>query len=54
MVLILDDNSEIGAHVLSEIGNSTCFRHLFRSTAVADLKLAFKIHEFPSCVPNEL
>ena len=32
MVLILDGNSEIGAHVLSKIGNLICLEHLFRST----------------------
>ena len=32
MELILDGNSEIGAQVLSEIGNLISIRHLFRST----------------------
>ena len=29
MAFILDGNSEMGAHVYSEICNSICFRHFF-------------------------
>ena len=38
MVLVLDGNVEIGAHVWSEISNLICLRHLFISRAVANLK----------------
>ena len=34
VVLILDGNSEDGAHANSEIGNLICVRHLFRSKVV--------------------
>ena len=37
MVLILDGNSEIGAHVYSEIGHFICYIHLLRSTNVVGL-----------------
>ena len=49
MVLILDGNSEIGAHVWSEIGAKICLRHLFRSTAVAGLK---SLLNRPVCLPT--
>ena len=42
MELILDGNSKIGAHVSGKICNCISLRHLFRSTAVTDLKLIFK------------
>ena len=38
MALILDDNSEIGAHVARHLGYLICLRHLFRSKAVKILK----------------
>ena len=47
MVLILDGNSDISAHFWSEIGALICLRHLFRSTAVADLK---SISKRPVCL----
>ena len=37
MLFTLDGNSEIGAHVLSKMGNLICSRHLFSSTAVTYL-----------------
>ena len=36
--LVLDGNSGIGAHVWSDLGYWTCFRHLYRSTIVANFK----------------
>ena len=39
MVIILNGNPEVGAHVWSEINNLTCLRHLSRSRAVRILKL---------------
>ena len=38
MMLILYGNSEMDAHVKSEVGNSICKGHLFRLTAVVNLK----------------
>ena len=37
MVLHIDGNSEIGAHVWSEIGKIISLRHLFISTSVENL-----------------
>ena len=37
IVLILDGNSEIGAHVWSNFAYSTCLWHLFRSIVVTSL-----------------
>ena len=37
MVLILDGNSEIGAHLSSNLCYLICVRHLFRSRAVTNL-----------------
>jgi len=51
MVLILDGNSEIGAHVRSKPCYLICLRHLIRSKAVS--KRIFSISKntyFPSCV----
>ena len=45
-MLILDGNSEIGAHMSSEIGKLICLRHLFKSTAVANLKGLEKLFNF--------
>ena len=39
VVFILAGNSEIDAHMWSEIGNLICLRHWLRSTAVENLKL---------------
>ena len=47
MVLISDDNSEIGAHVWSEDGNLVYSRHLLGSTAVANLKFLSEKICFP-------
>ena len=38
MVLILDDNSKLGAHIWSENSNSVCLRHLFISTENMKIK----------------
>ena len=49
MVLILDGNSEIGAHVR----NKLCFRHLIRSRAVSNLislpKTPIYLHACATC-----
>ena len=37
MVLILDGNSEIGAHLWCDIGQLICLKHLFRPSAVTYL-----------------
>ena len=50
IVIILDGYSEIGGNVQSEIGNFICFRHLYRSKAVANLKLISEKSFFPSYV----
>ena len=42
VVPILAGSSEMCAHALSEIDNLICFRHLYRSTAVANSKFALK------------
>ena len=39
MERILDGNSEMGAHVWTEIGNLIYLRHSFKSTGVRNLKL---------------
>ena len=39
---ILDGKSEIGAHVLREIGDLIWLRHLLRSRAVENLKTNFR------------
>ena len=46
MVLIKDGNSEMGAHVLSKIGNLIRLIHSFRSTAITNLKLIQKRSEY--------
>ena len=46
MVLILQGNSEIGAHVRSEIGYLIYLRHLNRSRAVTNLMIAITIDIF--------
>ena len=38
MMLLLDGNSEIGAHLRSDIVNLICSMHLIRSRAVSNLK----------------
>ena len=42
MALILDGNTEIGAHVYNAICNLIYLMHLFRLTAVENLKLINK------------
>ena len=42
MVLILDVNSVIGAHVRREIGYLICLRYLFGARAVADWNFSQK------------
>ena len=42
MVLLIDGNSEIDAHVWSEISFLVCLRRLFRSTAVASSEFILK------------
>ena len=46
VIIILDDNSEIGVHVCQEIGNITCLRHLFKRISYS------KQNSFPSDVRN--
>ena len=49
MVLILDGNSEIGAHMRSDLDYLTCLRHLFRSRAITKLYfLQQKLQDFES------
>ena len=48
MVLILDDNSEIGARVGSDLGYLICLRHLFISGAVINLSLNSLMHMCPT------
>ena len=43
IVLLLDGYPEIGVHVWSEIGNLIGLRHLFKSTAVANLTLKVQL-----------
>ena len=55
MVLVLDDNSEIGAHMQSETGHLNSLRHLFKSRTVANLKIYFKNFQLSStCAQNDL
>ena len=46
MVLILDGNSEIGAHVWSDIGYSIRLSHLFSARAITNLIL---LHTCATC-----
>ena len=54
MVVALDGNSDMGAHVRSNFCNFlTYLRHLIRSRAVTNLIFfSQKINFFPSCVRN--
>ena len=49
MVLVLDGNAEIGAHLLSEIDNLICSRHLFAPSrtgnTVSELCINFCNHQ---------
>ena len=60
MILLLDSNSEIGAHVWSEIGNLICLRYLSRSKAVVNLKCTLRntcfLHTCATCseLPSNL
>ena len=51
--IVIDGNSEIGVHISSGIGNLTCLRHLFRSTAVI-AEIIFGKNCFPSHVRKVL
>ena len=46
MVLILDSNSEIGAHVRSNLGYLTCLRHLISSVVT---KIPAILHACATC-----
>ena len=46
MLLISDGNSEISAHLCSEIGSSICLGHLCISTAVENFEPGFEIDLF--------
>ena len=53
MVFIFDSNSEIGAHVRSNLGYLICLLNLYISRAVKDLfysseKTCFPLSELPS------
>ena len=50
MVLILDDKSEIGAHVRSNLCYLICGRHLLSSSAVTTRNFFSGNPYFPSCV----
>ena len=61
MILMVDGDSEIGAHVESNVGNLICLGHLFSSPAEASLKFICKTgfpfmretcSELPSNVSN--
>ena len=59
--LLLDGNSESGAHVWSGTGNLICLRHLLRFTAVGSLcfflqKTPAFLHRFPTCseLPSDI
>ena len=52
MVLILDGNLEIGAHVRSNLCYLNFLRHLLRVIAVTNIILFTKNTYFPSCVRN--
>ena len=52
MVLILDGNSDIGAHVLSTTCNLLCLRHFFRSRSVGNLKFISEKTRFSSYMRN--
>ena len=46
MVLILDDNSEIGAHEWSDLDYLICLRHFFGSREATNLIFFFKERMF--------
>ena len=46
MLLILDNNSEMGAHIRSNICHLICLRHFFRSRAVTNSIFFRQIHCF--------
>ena len=50
--LVLDGNSEIVAHVGSDIGYLICLRHLIRSRAVTNQFFFSEKTYFPLCVRN--
>ena len=54
MVLILDGDSEIGSHVISNIWYLICSRHLIRSRAVANRILFLLKDLFPCAIYSEL
>ena len=54
IVLILDGNSEIGAHVRSNLRYSICFKHFIESWSISNLILFSVKTYFPSYVRNLL
>ena len=54
MVLILDGNSEISTHALSDLGYLICLWHLFRSRALTNQN--FYVHTYVTCseLPSNL
>ena len=52
MLRILDGNSDIGAHVRSNLCYLTCFRHFARSRAVPIRFFCSEKNYFSSCVRN--
>ena len=56
MVLILDGNSEIGAHVWSNLCYLICLRHLIRSKTVTNLIFPIFLHACATCskLPSDI
>ena len=52
MVLILDGNSEIGAHVKSNLSYLFCIRHLIKRKELTNPTIISDKTYFPSCVRN--
>ena len=53
MGLILDGDSEIGAHVRIDLGYLICSRHLLRLRAVTNSIFVLKATLFPSRLPRK-
>ena len=49
LVIILDGNSEIGAHLWSTLGYFICLRHLYGSRAVLNLIFQILLHTCAPC-----
>ena len=52
MALILDDYSEISAHVWSDLGYLICSMHLVSSIVITNLFFLEKTY-YPSCIRSE-